>query len=64
MPRWPAGARCSGPTSLGAAPAYVLGTLCDFVDLDGPALLLDDRAHAMHYAEGHLHCFTPDLWGG
>lgn len=55
---------CSGPTSLGAAPAYVLGTLCDFVDLDGPALLLDDRAHAMHYSEGHLHCFTPDLWGG
>ncbi|NCU10568.1 MAG: dipeptide epimerase [Sphingomonadaceae bacterium] len=55
---------CSGPTSLGAAPAYVLGTLCDFVDLDGPALLLDDRAHAMRYAEGHLHCFTAELWGG
>lgn len=54
---------CSGPTSLGAAPAYVLGTLCDFVDLDGPALLLDDRAHPMNYLEGHLHCFTPDLWG-
>lgn len=55
---------CSGPTSLGAAPAYVLGTRCDFVDLDGPALLLDDRADAMHYSGGHLHCFTPQLWGG
>jgi L-alanine-DL-glutamate epimerase-like enolase superfamily enzyme len=55
---------CSGPTSLGAAPAFVLGTRCDFVDLDGPALLLDDRAHPMRYADGDLFCFAPDLWGG
>lgn len=55
---------CSGPTSLGAAPAYVLGTRCDFVDLDGPALLLDDRADPMRYDGGHLHCFTAALWGG
>lgn len=55
---------CSGPTSLGAAPAYVLGTRCDFVDLDGPALLLDDRADAMHYSGGNLHCFSSALWGG
>lgn len=55
---------CSGPTSLGAAPAYVLGSRCDFVDLDGPALLLDDRADAMHYSGGNLHCFSSALWGG
>jgi L-alanine-DL-glutamate epimerase-like enolase superfamily enzyme len=55
---------CSGPTSLGVAPAYVLATLADFVDLDGPALMIDDRAHAMRYADGRLHCFVPDLWGG
>ena len=55
---------CSGPTSLGAAPAYVLGTRCDFVDLDGPALLLDDRADAMRYSGGNLHCFSSALWGG
>lgn len=54
---------CSGPTALGAAPAYVLGTLCDFVDLDGPALLLDDRAHPMRYENGRLLCFSPALWG-
>lgn len=54
---------CSGPTALGAAPAYVLGTLCDFVDLDGPALLLDDRAHPMRYQDGRLLCFSPALWG-
>jgi L-alanine-DL-glutamate epimerase-like enolase superfamily enzyme len=55
---------CSGPTSLGAAPAFVLGSLCDFVDLDGPALLIDDRAHAMRYNAGRLECFTDELWGG
>lgn len=55
---------CSGPTSLGAAPAYVLATRCDYVDLDGPALLLDDRAGRMVYSDGYLHCFGPDLWGG
>jgi L-alanine-DL-glutamate epimerase-like enolase superfamily enzyme len=55
---------CSGPTSLGAAPAYVLGTLCDFVDLDGPALLLEDRAPAMRYESGRLSCFSSNLWGG
>jgi len=54
---------CSGPTSLGAAPAYVLATLCDFVDLDGPALLLDDRAEPMRYEAGRLHCFSRELWG-
>jgi L-alanine-DL-glutamate epimerase-like enolase superfamily enzyme len=55
---------CSGPTSLGAAPAYVLGTLCDFVDLDGPALLLEDRAPSVVYEDGRLQCFSPALWGG
>jgi len=55
---------CSGPTSLGVAPAYVLATLADFVDLDGPALMIDDRAHPMRYSQGRLYCFEPELWGG
>lgn len=55
---------CSGPTSLGAAPAYVVGALADYLDLDGPALLLDDRADAMTYSGGRLHCMTGSLWGG
>jgi len=54
---------CSGPTSLGAAPAYVVGTLADFLDLDGPALLLDDRAAAMTYTAGRLNSFEAALWG-
>ncbi|ODT88364.1 dipeptide epimerase [Phenylobacterium sp. SCN 70-31] len=55
---------CSGPTSLGAAPAYVVGALADYLDLDGPALLLDDRADAMEYREGRLHRMKARLWGG
>ncbi|MCB1855320.1 MAG: dipeptide epimerase [Pseudomonadales bacterium] len=53
---------CHGPTSLGIAPAYVVGTLADFRDLDGPALLHQDRLHGMRYRNGYLHCFTPGLW--
>jgi L-alanine-DL-glutamate epimerase-like enolase superfamily enzyme len=55
---------CSGPTSLGVAPAYVIATMAEFVDLDGPALMLDDRAGAMRYSGGRLFCFGSDLWGG
>lgn len=54
---------CGGPTSLGVAPAYVIATLSDYVDLDGPALMLDDRAHPVAYSEGRLHAFSSDLWG-
>jgi L-alanine-DL-glutamate epimerase-like enolase superfamily enzyme len=55
---------CSGPTSLGAAPAYVVAALADYVDLDGPALLLDDREGRMVYRKGRLHPFDARLWGG
>lgn len=54
---------CNGPTSLGAAPAYVLATLSDYVDLDGPALLREDRVSGMQYHNGRLLCFASDLWG-
>lgn len=54
---------CNGPTSLGAAPAYVIATLSDYVDLDGPALMLDDRAGGMQYRGGRMFCFGAELWG-
>ena len=53
----------NGPTSLGAAPGYVLSTFADHIDMDGPPLLLEDRAHAMLYRDGRMHCFTERLWG-
>jgi L-alanine-DL-glutamate epimerase-like enolase superfamily enzyme len=50
-------------TSLSMAPAYLVGQLCDIVDLDGPTFLARDRAPGVSYAEGHIHC--PDsIWGG
>lgn len=39
-----------GGTSLCIAPAFVVGQLCRFVDLDGPLLLKHDRAQPVHYS--------------
>ena len=49
-------------TGLGMAPAFVLGQLCDVVDLDGPLLLAADRRPGAVYADGHVSC-PPELWG-
>lgn len=49
-------------TSLAMAPAFLLGQLCDIVDLDGPLFLLRDRTPGVVYADGHVDC--PDtVWG-
>jgi L-alanine-DL-glutamate epimerase-like enolase superfamily enzyme len=50
-------------TSLSAAPGYVLGQLCDFVDLDGPMFLARDRQPAIYYEDGHIVC-PEQVWGG
>jgi L-alanine-DL-glutamate epimerase-like enolase superfamily enzyme len=53
---------CTSATSLGIAPAFVLGQLCDFVDLDAPMFLSRDRSEPVRYANGEVFC--PDaLWG-
>lgn len=49
-------------TSLAMAPSFLVGQLCDVVDLDGPTFLAADRAPGVVYAEGHIHC-PPGLWG-
>jgi L-alanine-DL-glutamate epimerase-like enolase superfamily enzyme len=50
-------------TSWAAAPAFVLGQLCDVVELDGPTFLAGDRARAVVYRDGCIHC-PGDIWGG
>src|SRR5277367_5600783 len=50
-------------TSLAMAPAFVLGQLCDLVDLDGPIFLAQDRRPSMIYANGLAWC-GDDIWGG
>jgi L-alanine-DL-glutamate epimerase-like enolase superfamily enzyme len=54
---------CMGGTSLGMAPSFVAGLLCDFHDVDGPLLLKNDRAHGLVYTNGIVSPPTPALWG-
>jgi L-alanine-DL-glutamate epimerase-like enolase superfamily enzyme len=54
---------CMSGTSLAIAPAFVLGQLCDLVDLDGPIFLAQDRQPAAAYADGDIWC-PETLWGG
>jgi L-alanine-DL-glutamate epimerase-like enolase superfamily enzyme len=49
-------------SSLAMAPAFLLGQLCDVVDLDGPTFLAADRTPGIHYADGYIHC-PEDVWG-
>jgi L-alanine-DL-glutamate epimerase-like enolase superfamily enzyme len=49
-------------TSLAMAPAFLLGQLCEVVDLDGPVFLQKDRLPSVNYTDGFISC--PDsLWG-
>jgi L-alanine-DL-glutamate epimerase-like enolase superfamily enzyme len=50
-------------TSLAMAPAYLLGQLCQIVDLDGPIYLKEDRPEAARYEDGRLICSSMH-WGG
>jgi L-alanine-DL-glutamate epimerase-like enolase superfamily enzyme len=49
-------------TSLGMAPAMLVGQYCDVVDLDGPLFLKSDRDPAIVYDEG-LVSAPPGVWG-
>jgi len=54
---------CNGATSLGNAPAYVVGSLCDWRDIDSQELLFEDRAGGMVTRNGELFAFDGALWG-
>jgi L-alanine-DL-glutamate epimerase-like enolase superfamily enzyme len=45
---------CMLSTSLGIAPAFLLAQQADWVDLDGPALLAEDRADGFGFADGKI----------
>lgn len=49
-------------SSLSMAPSYLVGQLCDVVDLDGPTFLARDRTPGVTYAAGRIHC-PPAVWG-
>jgi L-alanine-DL-glutamate epimerase-like enolase superfamily enzyme len=50
-------------TSLAMAPAFVLGQLCDVVDLDGPIFLKKDRTPSVKYSDGMVWS-DDQVWGG
>lgn len=50
-------------TSLGIAPAHIIGLLADFADLDGPLLLTYDHAQGMRYEGGRVSPSQSRFWG-
>lgn len=51
-------------TSLAMAPAFIVGQLCDVVDLDGPTFLERDRQPSVNYLEdGSIWC-DEAVWAG
>jgi L-alanine-DL-glutamate epimerase-like enolase superfamily enzyme len=54
---------CMVCTSLGIAPARILATAADYVDLDGPLLLAGDRHHGLSYQDGKIGLPARELWG-
>lgn len=54
---------CMVGTSLGMAPARLLASAADYVDLDGPLLLARDRHNALSYRNGKIGMPARELWG-
>ena len=50
-------------TSLAMAPALLLAQGAEFVDLDGPLLLTNDRVPGLVYDAGMVFPPRPELWG-
>jgi L-alanine-DL-glutamate epimerase-like enolase superfamily enzyme len=54
---------CMVCTSLGIAPARLLPSAADYVDLDGPLLLAGDRHHRLSYENWRMGTPSRELWG-
>ncbi len=54
---------CMVGTSLSMAPALLIAGLADFVDLDGPLLLAEDRNPGLTYRGSLIDPAHPGLWG-
>ena len=51
-----------GGSSLAMGPSFVLGQVCDIVDLDGPIFLANDRRPGVEYVDGNVWS-GPEVWG-
>lgn len=54
---------CMVGTSLGMAPAFALCHGVDYVDLDGPILIAQDRLNGFEYKDGRISLPENLLWG-
>jgi L-alanine-DL-glutamate epimerase-like enolase superfamily enzyme len=54
---------CMVGTSLAMAPAMLLASVAEFVDLDGPLLLKKDREQGLKFENGLVHPPKVQLWG-
>src|SRR5438552_1367004 len=54
---------CMVCTSLGIAPARLLASAADWIDLDGPLLLARDRENGLSYQNGKIGMLSRELWG-
>ncbi|MFN0115233.1 MAG: N-acetyl-D-Glu racemase DgcA [Paracoccaceae bacterium] len=54
---------CMVGSSLAMAPAVLVAQGAEAVDLDGPLLLAEDRAHPLRYDEARVHPPDIALWG-
>jgi L-Ala-D/L-Glu epimerase / N-acetyl-D-glutamate racemase len=54
---------CMACTSLGIAPARLLASAADWIDLDGALLLARDRDHGFGYENGRIGLPSRQLWG-
>ena len=54
---------CMVCTSLSIAPARLLASTAEWVDLDGPLLLARDRDHGLHCQNARIGIPSPELWG-
>jgi L-Ala-D/L-Glu epimerase len=54
---------CMVSTSLSMAPALILAQNADFIDLDGPLLLRQDRAEGLIYEGTKINSPSHNLWG-
>ncbi|MEM8634506.1 MAG: dipeptide epimerase [Pseudomonadota bacterium] len=55
---------CMIGTSLGMAPARLIGSYCKTVDLDAPMNAEEDRVPAIEFDMGRMKQTPPELWGG
>jgi L-alanine-DL-glutamate epimerase-like enolase superfamily enzyme len=54
---------CMVGTSLSMAPARLVASTADYVDLDGPLLLARDRDYGLAYENGQIGVPSRELWG-